>query len=442
MHDGDLAATIRSTHGFRRGTVVHIHDDDHSEYRTITEVHGRDKTIHWRIDMPMERKFESGAPTYLEPVEFTLVISTLHDREVFRELSMAPNSDNYFVRVVNAQSRLVELTDLRNDSSIADRYPAATEDVPLSGGTDGLYNVVPDDFIGMNVGPRERFGLAAYEANTAIDLLVIPDLYWCLDNSSGFRTMKDVQVVQMAMIQQSELLRDRFAILDFPNYTQWIQAMQWRLMFDSAYAAFYFPWVQIEVNGKSKIVPPSGHVAGIYSRCDQSMGVHRAPANEALEGVVDLSVLLNDKDIGELNAQGINCIRSFAKRGLRVWGARTISSEPLNRYINVHRTILAIIRAMRQNLQWVVFEPNDPRLWKSISHAVGHFLLNLWKAGYFKGHSPEEAFYVKCDSETNSPEVRDAGQVVVEVGVAPVRPAEFIVFRLAEESAQVGPIAS
>jgi phage tail sheath protein FI len=152
--------------------------------------------------------------------------------------------------------------------------------------------------------------------------------------------------------------------------------------------------------------------------------------------------LLNDRDIGELNSQGVNCIRTFAKRGLRVWGARTASSDPLNRYVNVRRTVLAIIRAMRQNLQWVVFEPNDPRLWKSISHAVSHFLVNLWRAGYFKGHAPEEAFYVKCDAETNPPEVRDAGQVVIEVGVAPVRPAEFIVFRLTEESTQVGPIAS
>jgi phage tail sheath protein FI len=374
-------------------------------------------------------------------LEFELKISTLHERESFRELSLAPNSDQYFVRVINKQSKLIQVSDLRSNSAMADRYPSALEQATLSGGADGIYNVSPEDFIGMNIGPRERFGLAAYEANNAIDLLAIPDLLWCLENSSGFSTMKDVQVVQQAMISQGELLRDRFAILDFPNYGEWVQALQWRLLFDSGFAAFYFPWIQIEVNGKSKVVPPSGHVAGIYARCDAEMGVHRAPANEALEGVVDLSVLINDRDIGELNQQGVNCIRTFAKRGMRVWGARTTSSEPLNRYVNVRRTILAIIRAMRQNLQWVVFEPNDPRLWKSITHAVGFFMLELWKAGYFKGRSPEEAFYVKCDQETNPPEVRDAGQVVVEVGVAPVRPAEFIVFRLTEESAEVGPIA-
>ena len=439
MHAGDVSATIRSTHGFRRGTVVRIYDDEHSEYRTVTELDG--KTIQWRLDAPMDRPFKSGAPTYIEPVEFELEVETLERREVYRELSFAPNSDNYFPRVINNTSRLVQVMDMRNGSSVSEQYPVESPEEHLQGGTDGIFNITPDDFIGLNIGPTERYGLAAFEAIDAIDLLALPDLFWAHENSSGFRTLKDVEVVQQALVSQCERMRNRFAVLDLPNHRDYVQALQWRLLFDSAYAAFYFPWLVIEVNGETKPVPPSGHVAGIYARCDDLMGVHRAPANEALEGVLDLSLLLTDSDIGYLNQQGVNTIKSFAKRGMRVWGARTVSSDPMHRFINVRRTISGIIRAMERNLQWVVFEPNDIRLWKSISYSVSFFLLGLWKQGYFRGRSPEEAFYVKCDAETNPPEIREAGQVIVEVGVAPVRPAEFIVFRVSEESAEFGPVS-
>ena len=438
MHEGDVSATIRSTHGFRRGTVVKIYDDDHEEYRVITELDG--KNIHWRIDDPIDRHFKSGAPTYIEPVEFEMEVSTLEEKELYKQLSLAPNSDSYFARVINGGSKLIEVLDMRNDSAMQDRYPVAmSAPQRLEGGTDGIFNITPDDFIGMNVGPTERYGLAAFEATDAIDLLAVPDLFWCVENSTGFRTAKDAEVVQQAMVSQAERMRNRFAILDFPNHKSFVHAMQWRLLFDTAYAAFYYPWVTVDRGGEVVEVPACGHIAGIYARCDENMGVHRAPANEELEDVLDLSVLLQDGDIGYLNQQGVNCIRPFAKRGMRVWGARTASSDPSNRYINVRRVISAIIRAMEINLQWVVFEPNDPRLWKSITHSVSFFLTGLWKQGYFKGRSPEEAFYVKCDGETNPAELRDAGMVVVEVGVAPVRPAEFIVFRIAEESAEFGP---
>ena len=445
IHEGDLSAKIQSTHGFRRGTVVQLRDEETGEvdYRVVTEVDGRDKRIHWRIDEPIARRFRSSAPTLIEPVEFEMEVRTLEHREVYKDLSLAPNSDNYVERVVNGQSRLIRVMDMRGDQPIAARYPAAMPELEtLTAGADGIFNITPGDFIGQNIGPKERYGLAAFEANEDVDLLVIPDLFWCLEHSSGFGTMNDVLTVQQAMVTQAENLRDRFAILDFPNRKNYVHALQWRLLFDSPYAAFYFPWVVVEVGGRSVSIPPSGHVAGVYARCDQKEGVHRAPANEELEGVIDLEVLLRDGDIGYLNEQGVNCLKSFNKRGLRIWGARTSSSDPANRYINVRRTISAIIRSMSRDLQWVVFEPNHPRLWKSISHTVSLFLQELWKANYFKGRSPEEAYYVKCDAETNPPEIRDVGQVVVEVGVAPVRPAEFIVFRVAEETSDLGPGAT
>jgi phage tail sheath protein FI len=210
-------------------------------------------------------------------------------------------------------------------------------------------------------------------------------------------------------------------------------------MFDSSFAAFYFPWVLVEGRDKPRAVPPSGHIAGVFARLDADSGVHHPPANQAIEGVVDVERALLEDDIGYLNSKGINCIKYFPMRGIRVWGARTVSSDTALRYVNVRRVISTIIRSMVTNLQWVVFEPNSPKVWKTLEREVTHFLYGLWQRGFFRGAIPEDAFYVKCDYETNPLELRNAGILVVEVGVAPVRPAEYLVFRVEQEVEEVGP---
>ncbi len=429
LQAGDLQARLRSTHGLEVGTIVRIFDGDHESYRTITALD--DKTIGWHEEVPLEQGFASGGPTYVEPVEFDLVAATSDLRERFTNLSLTKFSPNYFVRVVAARSRLITVTDLETSCAPPENLPLAVSEVALSGGEDGLAHVTPDDFIGLNLGPGQRFGLSALDEIDEIDLVCAPDLPWCLANSSGFSATKDVEVVQRAMIEHCEARRDRFAILDFPDPGDHVAAQRWRLTFDSAFAAFYFPWVVVRsATGRRRSVPPCGHVAGSYARSDQNHGVFRAPANDELEGVVDLELILRDEDIGEMNHRGINCLKSFTARGIRVWGARTACSDGTWRYINVRRTLNTIIRSMNTNLQWVVFEPNSRILWKIVARNVSFFLAELWELGFFKGSTPNEAFYVKCDDETNPPEIRDAGQVVVEVGVAPVRPAEFIIFRV------------
>lgn len=431
LREGDVEATIRSTYGFQVGTTVRIFDGDKETYRTILDLTG--KTIRWLDAEPLKEGFLSGRPTYLEPVEFELHAWTSKEREHFRELSMAVNSQNYFVRTINAASRLVQVEDLKSPSPMPECLAADVEAVRLANGTDGIYNVTPDDFIGMNLGPTHRFGLAAFEAVEEVDLIAIPDLPWCLEHSSGFQTTKDFEVVQHAMIDHCERSKDRFALLDFPHPRDHVRALQWRLLFDSPFAAFYFPWVVVPAaDGGRRAVPPCGHVAGVYSRSDEQFGVHRAPANEEVNGIVDLDLVLQEDDIGSLNHRGINCLKYFPSRGIRVWGARTASSDIALRYVNVRRELNTIIRSMNQSLQWVVFEPNSPRLWKTVTRNVTYFLSQLWERGYFRGRSPEDAFFVKCDHETNPPEVRDAGQLIVEIGVAPVRPAEFIVFRVTQ----------
>lgn len=432
LNEGDTSAVIKSTLGLARGTLVRIYDGQFESFRTITDLSG--KTIVWEGNQPLDRPFRSGAPTYIEPVEFTAQVRWRDTTEVFRNLSMSPNSEQYVDRVINTRSELIKVEDARSASPWPKNYPSPIQDKVLEGGTDGLFTVTPEDFVGVNIGPEERFGLAALEAVEEIDLLIIPDLMWTLQKSAGFRTEKDVEVVQQAMVAQCERMKTRFALLDFPDPSDHRRASQWRLMFDTAFAAFYFPWIKISDRfGESRLVPPSGHVAGIYSRCDEAEGVYRAPANEVINGAVDLGRNLFDTDIGQLNRNGINCLKSFGPRGIRVWGARTVSNDPQWRYVPVRRVVSAIIRSVEQGLQWAVFENNTPTLWKALEHQIGYFLKNLWESGYLKGDSPEDAFFVRCDDETNPPAQRDAGMLVVECGVAPVRPAEFIIFRLDAE---------
>ncbi len=211
---------------------------------------------------------------------------------------------------------------------------------------------------------------------------------------------------------------------------------------NSKYAAFYFPWIQvfdpatkiITPSGDGRIyVPPSGHMAGIYARVDAQRGVHKAPANETVLGALDLKYNISKNQQDGLNPQGVNCIRSL-NGNIRVWGARTIGGDANGefKYINVRRLFNYLRESIDEGTQWVVFEPNTPELWAKITRNVNAFLTNVWSTGALFGNTPEEAFYVKCDAETNPPEIRDAGQVVTEIGVAITKPAEFVIFRLSQ----------
>jgi phage tail sheath protein FI len=197
----------------------------------------------------------------------------------------------------------------------------------------------------------------------------------------------------------------------------------------------YFPWLRVRdvFSGEIVSVPPSGHVAGIWVRNDSMRGVHKAPANETVRGALDLTQRLTDAEQGVLNQAGVNAIRFFTSAGgIRVWGARTLAIDPEWRYLNVRRLLNMVEESIVQGTNWVVFEPNDRLLWAQLRRDVGAFLTRMWRDGALLGRSPEEAFFVKCDEETNPPEVIDAGQLVVVIGVAPVKPAEFIVFRISQ----------
>jgi hypothetical protein len=210
-------------------------------------------------------------------------------------------------------------------------------------------------------------------------------------------------------------------------------------MSQRGFGALYWPWIEVVDALAEKqtnvLVPPSGHIAGIWARTDSTRGVHKAPANETVRGALGVSYPVTRDEQAELNKMGVNCIRFFQREGILVWGARTLADGSSEwRYVNVRRLFNLIEESIALSTRWVVFEPNDRTLWKSIERDVRAFLTILWRDGALMGRTPEEAFFVQCDEETNTPEMIDSGTVVTRIGVAPVKPAEFVVFRIGQQA--------
>jgi hypothetical protein len=206
---------------------------------------------------------------------------------------------------------------------------------------------------------------------------------------------------------------------------------------NSKYGALYTPWISVfdPRTGGNKEIPPSGAVAGIYARTDASRGVHKTPAgivDGKFRTALDIEKDFTDADQAKLNPKGINVIRKMNGVGIVAWGARTVSSDPEWRYLNVRRLFLFLEKSIENATRWTVFEPNDRTLWKSITRNVSAFLRIQWRNGALVGSKEEEAFYVKCDEETNPQESIDLGRVITEIGVAPSKPAEFVIFRIAQ----------
>lgn len=282
---------------------------------------------------------------------------------------------------------------------------------------------------------EQRTGLGGLTAIETVNLIVCPDCYYGYDSADA-NAVERVTAIQRALIDHCEKIPFRFAILDAPPRLDAEQLERWRetTNFDSKFAAVYYPWIEVphQSGAGKKLVPPSGYITGVYHRSDEEYGVHKAPANEMLHGVVGLDILLTQHEHARLNRMGVNCLRAFPGIGIRIWGARTLSSDTDWRYINVRRLFNMIGESLDISLQWVVFEPNDRFLWALVRRDVSNFLRQVWQSGALIGATQEEAFYVKVDEEVNPKEVRAAGQLVVEIGIAPVKPAEFIILRLSQ----------
>jgi hypothetical protein len=235
---------------------------------------------------------------------------------------------------------------------------------------------------------------------------------------------------------------DRFAVLDGAQDKTPLKAdgalQKQRTALGSAngFGGLYWPWIVIADpnaapgTAATVTVPPSGHVAGVMARCDDTVGVHKAPANETVRGAVDLDYALNDAEQGALNHGNINAIRKFPGRPPLVWGARTLTTGTQWRYVNVRRLVSYIEDSIVQGVRWAVFAPNNTALWKGLERSITEFLTRVWEAGALFGATAKEAFYVRINEELNPPAVRDLGQVIVEIGLAPTRPAEYVVLRI------------
>ncbi|MDX2241489.1 MAG: phage tail sheath C-terminal domain-containing protein [Leptolyngbyaceae cyanobacterium bins.302] len=329
--------------------------------------------------------------------------------------------------------------------------------------SDGFYEVLPSEKIYQIQAwyPRvcgdkdNRSGLQGLFEIDEVAMVACPDLM--LAYQQRWLELEQIQGLMQIMINSCENSAPgpayRMVVLDPPpvkpskganpvppsqhkpqDVYEWLEGFGRR----SQFAALYYPWIKVanpNDSGKSILVPPCGHVMGVWCRTDETRGYHKAPANEVPRGVVGLAYDTSFREQELLNPKGINCIRKFRDRGTLVWGARTLA-DPNNeidwRYISVRRTMSFIAKSIELGTQWVVFEPNDEDLWARVTRTVKNFLERMWREGALFGRTPEEAYYVKCDEELNTPETRKLGQLIVEIGVSPVRPAEFVIFRISQ----------
>lgn len=359
--------------------------------------------------------------------------------ETYPAVTSKRSKDNVATQV-KAQSHLIEVREPGRGAAPG-RPPAQT--VTLRPAPDGGIAPGPlsaDEYVGD---PDLRTGFGGLEAIDEVTMVAAPDLMSAYER--GVLDLDSVLTVQQGLISHCELMGDRIAILDPPPGLSPLQVKNWRTEtagFDSKFATLYYPWIKVfdPAAGRNAFVPPSGHIAGVWARNDASRGVHKAPANEVIRGAVSLQTQLTKGEHDLLNPIGLNCVRAFPGRGIRVWGARTLSSDQAWRYLNVRRLFNYLEESILAGTQWVVFEPNDDALWARIRRTVSAFLVNEWRRGALFGLTPEEAFYVKCDRETNPAQSIDAGQVICEIGVAPVKPAEFVVFRLSQLTGGTGAV--
>jgi phage tail sheath protein FI len=301
--------------------------------------------------------------------------------------------------------------------------------------------IAPAEYADFQGDPLARSGVEGLAQVDDITMLAVPDLMTTMPGQTLDLNM--VKAVQTMMIAHCEQMGDRVAILDSPPNMNPQEIAKWRMEtagFDTSYAALYYPWVEImdPSTNRPLMVPPSGHVAGVWARSDNTRGVHKAPANEVLRGVTNISYMTTKGEHDGLNPIGVNVIRTFPGMGYRIWGARTLSSDPAWRYINVRRLFNYIEKSLQLGTMWTVFEPNDQRLWVRVRRDVANFLMTVYSQGALFGSTPAQAFYVKVDEELNPPATRDLGQLIIEVGIAPVKPAEFVIFRISQWSAEAG----
>ncbi len=385
---------------------------------------------------PKDSKGGKAAPETKPEDEglFTLKVTRDGVSEKFDNVSIGKKHARNVAEVINRESTLITIEEATSAGPLAERVPEVgsyvlqAENTVLDRG-----ELKGQDFVGSMDG---RSGIESLEVAEEVSMIAVPDLMGAYQR--GLIDLDGVKGVQRALIDHCERNANRMALLDTPPDLTPQQAVKWRNVdtnFDSSYAAMYYPWVVIDgPDGRPLPVPPSGFVAGIFARSDIERGVHKAPANEVVRGALRPALQISKSEQDILNPIGVNCIREFPGMGVRVWGARTLSSDARWRYISVRRLFTYVERSLDRGTQWAVFEPNDENLWFRIRRDINQFLTGVWRDGALFGNTAREAFYVKCDAELNPEDLRDRGIMQIEVAMAPVKPAEFIVMRFSQHA--------
>lgn len=347
--------------------------------------------------------------------------------EDFDDLATDPTSPDFYERRVLDGSALATL--VRTAGVSTDARPSNGAQSLAQGGADDPNPLAVADYQGDLVpgAPRSELqGLAALALDPYREVALV------------YAPSVAVDIAQ-AIIAHCERLRFRFAVIDCDKGVGSTSALDPRTTIqDTQYAAFYYPWLVVAdpQTGVRRTVPPGGHVLGLYARTDVERGVFKAPANETLRGVVGLEFNINDATQSVLTPGSVNVIRQFPGKGILVWGARTMTSDPMWKYVSVRRLFIFLERSVYEGTQWAVFEPNDRKLWAQVTDAIRLFLHGQWRLGALLGVTEDKAFYVKCDETTMTQDDIDNGRLVCEVGVAPVRPAEFVIFRIFQHAAR------
>ena len=341
--------------------------------------------------------------------------------EVFNIVSVERDSSNYFGTIVNCNSNLITISAPATGNPAIPDDTASDVPVLLGNVTGTETSPILSDFKGDETLPHGiRRGLLSFEDIDDISILYVPN-------------MLSVSGLAKAVIAQCEKLRYRFAIIDVPKGTQ-NPSTTTKCGMDTKYAALYCPWIKIRdsVSCSEILVPPGGQIAGIYSRSDTERGVHKAPSNQVVLGAEGLEYVFSKSVQDNLDSIGVNCIREFTGRGIRVWGARTLSNDPLWKYVNVRRLFIFLEKSIEKGTRWVVFEPNNEKLWAKVNQTISNFLITVWKSGALMGTNSQEAFFIKCDRTTMTQDDIDNGRLIVIIGVAPLKPAEFVIFRIGQ----------
>lgn len=442
--------TLKNADGFNPGDVVELFDGRTAAYATVKSVLDRVVTL----DAPCALDVADtkvGTTKYIKTCEITLTARLGENVETFENLSLKADAlNNICVKTMKSDLISVEVLPVKAVPAPAKEKDKDGKDVPapapkaasivpyelcggtgdeliltLTGGSNGsVLTVSADTFLGKDDGPGKRTGLQAFQENGNVSIMAIPGV--------------TAPEVQAALIAFCEAKKSCFAILDVPmELKKTNDVANFRDMYDSTYAAMYHPWLEMYDAGakRSAYFPPSGAMAGIYARTDVERGVHKAPANEVVRGCTGLSCAYNEGEQDILNPIGVNLIRAFTGRGIRVWGARTISSNGLWKYLNVRRLFIYVEESIKANTNWVVFEPNSSVLWSRVTRTIEAFLATCWRDGAMAGSTPSEAFFVECGPTTMTQDDIDNGRLICQIGIAPVKPAEFVIFRITQKTA-------